>query len=586
MSLFRRTEQEKREQNVSVNKKADSVLGELSGLSLPFKKAEKNELNRNTIIQKLELHKKLPVRVLEEAANTLQKINRVLLSPKQRKEYAELLASYIYPVVLLWHDKYQKQENSLPESNGRRSALVSSIEAIHQLTIAYKLLFRDYYTDDKKNFNKNSNFTCQYAARSLELIRLEQRLRALRYQGLPKVSWQHCNQIFFSLAHHGAIDDDYDVIGLIGIRKSSDRLRKGGVPISNVRRLYLSIQFFGLLDVTTWTTRMFNIPDAYLDLLGGDGLKVIADDGKELKPGFLLTHYKSDIPPVFKRTENMPSPLIQFDYSKLYNVLVSDHKEIGKQQFINEFDDRKFSRPLAEVREVDRVPLIELMIMGLTSRERRQKRHASFDESSLSVYFGFHEVNRLLKDLVAPDQARVKESRQFIDTLAMSSALLAEEQTSHMAASWVITNFSAGGLLISTEETDFSNPIQIDMLMAFTMPENKDHPILGFVRRLNRPDSKHIEVAVVRLSNYAETAGVQAQGEMDSSTAKAVILIKDVRGEWNLIVKTSMHYSKGEPLKLIRANGSHLPVRLGDVVYTKKDFKVFELRSPGLEIVK
>ncbi|MCK4866330.1 MAG: hypothetical protein KAT06_13005, partial [Gammaproteobacteria bacterium] len=531
-------------------------------------------------------HKKLPVRLLEEAASTLQRINRVLLSPKQRKEYAELLASYIYPVVLLWHDKYQKEENSLPESNERRAALISSIEAIHQLSISYKLLFRDYYSPNKKEYIKNSKLTCQFAARSLELIRLEQRLRALRYQRLPKVSWQHSNQIFFSLAHHGAVDNDYDVIGLIGIRKSSDRLRKGGVPVSNVRRLYLSIQFFGLLDVTTWPTRMFNIPDAYLDLLGGDGLKVLADDGEELKPGFLLTHFKSDMPPVFKRPENMPRPSIRFDYSKLYNLLVSDHKEIGKQQFINEFDDSKFSRPLAKVREVDRVPVIELLIMGITPRERRQKRHASFDESSLSVYFGFKEVNRLLKDLVAPDQSRVRESRQFIDTLAMSSAMLADEKNSHMSASWVITNFSAGGLLISTEETDFSNPIQIDMLMAFTMPDNKDHPILGFVRRLNRPDSKHIEVAVVRLSNYAETAGVQAQDELDSSTAKAVILIKDVRGEWNLIIKTSMHYSKGEPLKLIRANGSPLPVRLGEVVYTKKDFKVFELRSPGLEVVK
>ena len=583
MGIFSRTEQEKRERNVSKNKKSDNALGELSGLSLPFKKAEKNELDRSTIIQRLDAHKNIPVRLLEEAANTLQKINRVLLSPKQRNEYAELLASYIYPVVLLWHDKYQKQENSLPESNERRNALLSSIEAIHQLSISYKLLFRDYYSADKKEYIKNSKLTCKFAARSLELIRLEQRLRALRYQRLPKVSWQHSNQIFFSLAHYGAVDDDYDVIGLIGIRKSSDRLRKGGVPVSNVRRLYLSIQFFGLLDVTTWPTRMFNIPDAYLDLLAGEGLKIIADDGKELKPGFLLTHSKSDMPPVFKRTENMPAPFIQFDYSKLYNVLVNDHKEIGKQQFIDKFDESKFSRILAEVRELDRVPIIELMIMGLTSRERRQKRHASFDTSSLSVYFGFHEVNRLLKDLVAPDQARVRESRQFIDTLAMSSAALAEEDRHHMASSWTITNFSGGGLLINTEETDFSNPIQIDMLMAFTMPDNKKHPILGFVRRLNRPDSKNIEVAVVRLSNYAETAGVQAQGEMDSSTAKAVILIKNVRGEWNLIIKTSMPYSKGEPLKLIRANGAHLPVRLGEVVYTKKDFKVFELRSPGLE---
>ena len=141
-------------------------------------------------------------------------------------------------------------------------------------------------------------------------------------------------------------------------------------------------------------------------------------------------------------------------------------------------------------------------------------------------------------------------------------------------------------MLISTEETDFSNPIQIDMLMAFTMPDNEKHPILGFVRRLNRPNSKLIEVAIVRLSNYAETAGIQDQNELDSSTAKAVVLIKDVRGEWNLIIKTSMPYVKGQPLKLIRANGSPLPIRLGDVVYTKKEFKVFELRSPGLEVVK
>lgn len=583
MNLFSRTDQEKREQQISQNKKAPSVLGDLSGLSLPFKKADKNDLDRNKIIKNLDSYKKFPVRLLEEAGNILLKINRVLIKPKQRKELAELLASYIYSVVLLWYEKYQNAENSLPESNERRNALIASIDAIHQLSISYKLLFREYYSDDKKKYN---NLAYQYGARSLELIRLEQRLRALRYQKLPKVSWQHSNQIFFSLAHHNAVDENYKLIGLVGIRKESDKLRKGGVPVSSIRKLYLSIQLFGILDVTTWPTRMFHIPDGYLDLLNGEGLKIVADDGKELKPGFLLTHYKNEMPPLFRRTGNFHSRLIRIDYTNLYNLLVKDHKEIAKQQFLEELCESKFSKPLSDINEVDRVPVVELMIMGLTSRERRQKRHASFDGSSLSVYFGFHEVNRLLKDIIAPDQERVRESRQFIDTLAMSSALLADEQKSHMAASWTISNFSTGGLLISTEETDFSNPIQIDMLMAFTLPDNKKHPILGFVRRLNRPNSKQVEIAVVRLSNYAETTGVQTQDELDSSTAKAAILIKNIRGEWNLIIKTSMHYLKGEPLKLIRANGSRLPVRLGEVVYTKKDFKVFELRSPGLEVVK
>ena len=587
MNLFTRTEEEKRELALAKSKKnKSSLLGDLTGLSLPFKSPEKNELDRDKIIQRLEMHRKVPVRLLEESNIVLQKINRVKLTAKLRKEYAELMASYIYPVVLLWYDKYQKQENSLPESNERKSALVASIESVHQLGIAYKLLFREFYAEDVKLFNKNKDLACKYGSRALELIRLEQRLRALRYQKLPKVLWQHSNQIFFSLVHHNSVDVDYGLIGLIGVRKTSDSLRKGGVPTSTARKLYLSIQLFGLLDVTTWPTRMFHMPDSYLDFLKGEGLKVLADDGQHLKPGHLLTYYKNETPPLFKRTDKLPAPLIRIDYSKLYNTLVQDHKEIGKQQFLGDMDDRKVSRPLTELVMVDRVPVIELMIMGLTQRERRQKRHASFDRSSLSVYFGFHDVNRLLKDLIDPDQARVRDSRQFIDTLAMSSALLAEEQKSHMSASWEISNFSTGGLLISTEETDFSNPIQIDMLMAFTMPDNKEHPILGFVRRLNRPDSKHIEIAIVRLSNYAETAGVQDQNELDSTTAKAVILIKNVRGEWNLIIKTSMPYVTGQPLKLIRANGAPLPVRLGEVIYTKKDFKIFDLRSPGLEVVK
>lgn len=586
MSLFSRTEKEKKEQFSPNGEKPSVALGELSGLSLPFKKADKNEVNRNQIIKKLDVFDNLPVRLLEEATHILQKINRLQISFQQRQEFAELLTSYIYPKVIFWYDKYQKTENSLPENRDRRNALVASVEAIHHLSISYKLLFREFYSTNSKEFKKNSKLTYMYGTRSLELIRVEQRLRALRYQKLPKVSWQHSNQIFFSLIHHNVVDQDYELIGLVGVRKKADKLRKGGVPKSTIRKLYLSIQLFGILDVTTWSTRMFHVPDGYLDYLNGDGLKLIADDGQDLKPGFLLTYYNNESPAEFKRSKSLPSPQIRIDYTHLYNILVKDHQEIGKQQFLDEFNEHNFSRPLAETREADRIPAIELMLMGLTSRERRQKRHASFDQSSLSVYFGFPEVNRLLKDLVATDQDRVRISREFIDTLARSSAILAEEQQNYMSTSWTITNFSTGGLLISTEETDFSNPIHIDMLVAFTMPDNNKQPILGFVRRLNRPNAKQVEIAVVRLSNYAETAGVQNQDELDSSTAKAVILIKDVRNEWKLIIKTSMPYLKGAPLKLIRANGSHLPVRLGEVVYTKKDFKVFELRSPGLETAK
>lgn len=581
MKIFNRLKSKSGQDSDDPSKKLSQQLGDLSGLSQPFKKAAKSDLERSHYQAELAKFEKLPVRMLEVSTEMLTRLNRFVMKPKQRRELADYFLSQIYPVVAMWYKKYQAEENSLPESNERRNAMVASIAAIQQLVVPYKLLFVEYYHADKNEFKKSGAEAEFYAFRSMELIRLEQRLRALRYQKLPKISWQHSNQIFFSLIHHNAVDTEQSLVGIIGLEKKTDKLRQGSVPKSNVRWLYLSVQLFGLLDVTTWPTRLFHLPDTYLNYMP-DALKIMADDGKELGPGFLLTHYRNEMPLAFKRSVNQRPPTLRINYSSLFNTLVKDHQELGKQQFLNHDDPSAYSKPLNDIAIHDRVPVLELMIMGLTERERRQKRHASFDSSSLSVYFGFKEVNRLLLDMSNPDKLRVKESREFIDTLARQSAMLADDDKNYMSASWTISNFSAGGLLIGTDETDFSNPIQIDQLVAFIMPENKEQPILGFVRRLNRPDGNRVEVVIVRLSNHAETAAIQNQDELDSDQAKAAILIKDIRNEWALIIQSNVPYKKGQPLKLIRANGERLPVRLGEPVYVKKDFKVFELRSPGL----
>ena len=65
MSLFTRTEQEKRGSALSKNKAALNVLGELSGLSLPFKEADKKDVSRKVIIQNLDSFKTFPIRTLE-----------------------------------------------------------------------------------------------------------------------------------------------------------------------------------------------------------------------------------------------------------------------------------------------------------------------------------------------------------------------------------------------------------------------------------------------------------------------------------------------------------------------------------------
>jgi hypothetical protein len=59
--------------------------------------------------------------------------------------------------------------------------------------------------------------------------------------------------------------------------------------------------------------------------------------------------------------------------------------------------------------------------------------------------------------------------------------------------------------------------------------------------------------------------------------------MNDGDGKWHIALSHKTGFVSGMPLKLTRGDGSKLPVRLGEVWMKKRDFTVFELRSPGLK---
>jgi hypothetical protein len=120
--------------------------------------------------------------------------------------------------------------------------------------------------------------------------------------------------------------------------------------------------------------------------------------------------------------------------------------------------------------------------------------------------------------------------------------------------------------------------------MAFSpIDADLDRITLGYINRLHRTDDNRVEAAIVRLSTHAEAVVYQSDKDMQAKSGHSAILVKDQYNHWQLLVATGAHIKSGDPLKLIRADGSRLPVRLGDVWLTKKSFSMFELRSPGLE---
>ena len=85
----------------------------------------------------------------------------------------------------------------------------------------------------------------------------------------------------------------------------------------------------------------------------------------------------------------MPGPCVLLNYANLYNTLVKDHEELAKMEFIKRIDSSKLSRPLLDLDTEDRIPVLELILVSLKSRERQQKRHAVFAEENLRA---FHRI--------------------------------------------------------------------------------------------------------------------------------------------------------------------------------------------------
>ena len=91
-----------------------------------------------------------------------------------------------------------------------------------------------------------------------------------------------------------------------------------------------------------------------------------------------------------------------------------------------------------------------------------------------------------------------------------------------------------------------------------------------------------VEVGISRLANYVEVLLIEGISGTDEKGYIPAMLIQDGADNWQLVTQPRDDLKPGLPIKLLRA-GSKAPARLGDVYLTKKEFTVFDLRSPGLQ---
>lgn len=170
--------------------------------------------------------------------------------------------------------------------------------------------------------------------------------------------------------------------------------------------------------------------------------------------------------------------------------------------------------------------------------------------------------------------------RDFVDALAGKSSVLFDENQKSMPA-WEMLNFSAGGLLLSTVETDFLSPIEVGQVVTFQSGNNAQTPVLGYVCRAQRTSYHNVEIAITRISNHVEAA-LAVKTDQRKKTGIPVTLLKDMDGKWRVLVQNQHGFVTGKPLEVIRADGKKVLARLGGIWLAKRRFTVYELSSPSL----
>ncbi len=554
-------------------------LAAFANLPRAYRNPDRTLAEPEAVRARLEALTHQPERLLEDARHLLAGYNLQRLRPEKREALAAQILQTVYPVVARIHARARDRASSLPESPSRRARLTAAVGVLEQLAISWKHLFRETWHREARRYRKQRETVYRHAFRVLEMLFLEQRLRALRYQKLPRNAWVDVNHIFFAQILHDDIDTCLPLTGFVGLRRRSGQSGTAVQPQSSLQRLYLSIQLFGVLDASSWPTRLFTVPDAYLDSLDS-GIVLRRDDGEPLAPGTLITWLNRDAPPAFERPAELAEPALQLDYSAYYNRLVQDYETIAQMRFLDNFDPRRISTPLRRLEDEEQVPVLQLMLGGLRKRERRSRRHAVVAENRIRVWFGLGEVAARLLEAATPEWRHRLRAREFREAMGQAAKLAIGEAATDAGGHWQLVNFSAGGILISALDGEFGQPVALGQLVAFLPSDEAGSPSVGYVCRLNRPQDRVVEVGITRLATAAEMVILEVPAGEGPARVQAMLL-HDQDGAWYTVCEPDDRLQPGLPLKLQRAEGSH-PARLGELRLSKPEFNLFELRSPVL----
>lgn len=535
----------------------------------------------------MELH---PIELLRDINRYLKRINSEPVSEALRTAWLEQALQFACPAMRKIYSNQYKVE-PVPEPPDRREGIIAAMNVCSQLSAGYKRQLLYYYTLPDSRYAGVRQQVRLTTLRILELIRMEQRLRSMRYQKLPGTAWRDCNRIFFAISQCEDVNHVRPILSCLQPRLDSKAREQGRIQsqVTSIRHMFIVIQLYGLMDTNSVSSQSMHIIDAYLSGVA-DKLEIEADDGSSLAPGEVIIYPNQKGPAYYERQSDMSLMnesaadeslvALRLDLIPLEMLLKREQKKLhalfAAQQ---EGEDKSVTNK----EDLARLSVVDIMCDRIRIKKRKEERKNIIGHEVLYVYNGFMQVYKYLVELSVQDDDEVSKdlvtNSALRDALAGRSALIASGVQSSEYGQWFVLDKSEGGVHIKTEESRFTTELYVGQIMAFSYSrEELSEPIMGYVTRLSRSSKGEIEVTIQVLSRNPIPTAVQSEFLRKNDMAfPAILLDSDYnRNSIRLILHHSHHLSPGTEI-LAELSGQQNRFRIDDISSLHREFIVYTM---------
>ncbi|CAN5791548.1 hypothetical protein BH11PSE12_BH11PSE12_02040 [soil metagenome] len=298
-------------------------------------------------LNKLRSNSEQDFQLLRQLLLKLRQLNRCNLSIKRRLQLNENLVGLFYAPAKELVVQFSS-DGGLPDSEQREQYLECIINICSALINSYKVILSYLHNCSSFRYARSLAQADMSAFRILDLLRLKQKVKGLRYQQLSEEAWQTANTVIHMMLAAGRAAKPM----LLLERKY---IKTCQLPTMHMRDMFAALQMSQRFHLLKWPVQWQVLLDHSIGL-GDLKLEIAVDTDLPLTKQQSLVYCYDKMPTQWQRLPGS-TPALILNWEKLHQTITNDFSHVLRAR--KDADPSKISKHLSLFSPVERLALAQ-----------------------------------------------------------------------------------------------------------------------------------------------------------------------------------------------------------------------------------